>query len=198
MIWELGVSCALVFVGHARTLYRTWRVNSADDYEGYMDSYDGPLVDRTDPAWHKAAAEDHRREVDKIETIHAAERAGLLKEIETAYKMTTKSHRSPMIVMPPATFFTATAEPAVQPESYWWATDSPDMGNGMVNPLGRPPMCEGPPKAEAKPYVDALHEMLTSHTCHACGRTSFNENDARHGYCGWCHHFCRDAGERFA
>jgi len=44
-------------------------------------------------------------------------------------------------------------------------------------------------------YVDALHDMLTSHQCRACGLTSYNDNDVRHSYCGACHHFCKDSGD---
>jgi hypothetical protein len=156
MIWELGVSCGLVFVGHARTLYRVWRVNTAADvYEERMARYDGPLVDRTDPeditAWHKAAKKDYA------------------KEIEAAYATPNVYQR--MIVLP-------------------------DVGMATFHDteMARVEAIRDNPQAM---YLDAMAAMLTSHTCRACGRTSYNENDVKYKYCGYCHHFCRDAGEIF-
>jgi chitosanase len=33
--------------------------------------------------------------------------------------------------------------------------------------------------------------MQASFTCPQCGRTSYNPNDVREGYCGWCHDYTR-------
>lgn len=34
-----------------------------------------------------------------------------------------------------------------------------------------------------------------SFTCHHCGAKSFNIYDLMNGYCGRCHHFCKDVDD---
>jgi hypothetical protein len=176
MIWELALSCGLVVVGHARTLYRLSRVNGAVDvYEQRMAEYEGPLVkavDRTDPedieAWHKAAKVDYEKEI-------------------TAAFSTPRASR--MIVLPPNRFNVTTYDMNNPPPIT--RRELEDMSHADLVRYG---IIDGGPPAV---YYNAINAMLTSHTCRACGMTSYNENDVRHSYCGRCHHFCKQSGETF-
>jgi hypothetical protein len=43
----------------------------------------------------------------------------------------------------------------------------------------------------AQAAVDELGAGRPSITCPGCGRTSWNPNDVREGYCGFCHDWTR-------
>lgn len=47
-----------------------------------------------------------------------------------------------------------------------------------------PPLTEGQRRRVARILQGAVTE---SFTCPCCGRTSYNSNDVREGYCGSCH-----------
>jgi hypothetical protein len=264
MWWELGVSCGLVVVGHARTLYRLHRVNDAVEYEGYMDSYNGPLVDRTDPeditAWHEAARKDARRAKKKTNkrrreiaaevdaSIEATKRERMTSAMERQNRDYLRAlsptlmeaelneaeirrtyakddwRRQVILPMDPGPTFRA-ATGFTKEQIMGMSTDElaayglipPDYlkynpyvdstGQTKYNPVGRPPMCEKPPKPnptvteqinvwakEVEKYLDTMATMALKHTCTTCGRTSSNPNDVKHGYCGACHHFCKERG----
>lgn len=51
-----------------------------------------------------------------------------------------------------------------------------------------PEAWEGAPStAEEQPLPDKAEQAMKGFTCPQCGRTSYNPNDLREGYCGNCH-----------
>ncbi len=40
--------------------------------------------------------------------------------------------------------------------------------------------------------IETATNAAPSITCHECGRTSFNESDIKHKYCGYCHKYHED------
>lgn len=46
--------------------------------------------------------------------------------------------------------------------------------------------------AQAMAELDGAVADLTGFTCVHCGATSHSSHDVEYGYCGACHHFCKD------
>ena len=170
--WEWVVSCGFVLMGHARTLYRLRRVDDAEyiaDIEARRE-YTGPLVDHAEPETTKAAPELIQYRPGDPRGTHAGPGCRCVKcrqAIEQAWDKALDN----------------LVETSYDRQIGSYLRDVP------LWPLGTPEYL-------TSDYVKAMQNLLTSHTCTRCWKTSYNLKDVKNHYCGFCHHFCKDSGEK--